>query len=70
VKYKKIKYDRDVQRLMRERKFPKQLRWLYDYFWRAENDERARGEELLPNACGNISTRFRGQGSKSHSSTR
>jgi hypothetical protein len=47
VKYKKIKYDRDVQRLMRERKFPKQLRWLYDYFWRAENDERARGEELL-----------------------
>jgi hypothetical protein len=43
VKYKK----RDVQRLMRERKFPKQLRWLYDYFWRAENDERARGEELL-----------------------
>jgi hypothetical protein len=40
MKYKKVKYDRDVQRLMRERKFPKQLRWLYDYFWRAENDAR------------------------------
>lgn len=47
MKYKKIKYDRDVQRLMRERKFPKQLRWLYDYFWSAENDDRAKGEELL-----------------------
>ena len=30
MKYKKIKYDRDVQRLMREKKFPKQLRYLYD----------------------------------------
>ncbi len=47
MKYKKIKYDRDVQRLMRERKFPPQLRDLYDYFWRAENDDLARGEELL-----------------------
>ena len=47
MKYKKIKYDRDVQRLMREKKFPKQLRWLYDYFWSAENDDRAKGEEVL-----------------------
>jgi hypothetical protein len=58
VKYKKVKYDRDVQRLMRERKFPKQLRWLYDYFWRAENDERARGEELLRGYAEEWPTRY------------
>ena len=58
MKYKKIKYDRDVQRLMRERKFPKQLRWLYDYFWRAENDERAKGEELLRGYAEEWPTRY------------
>ena len=58
MKYKKIKYDRDVQRLMRERKFPKQLRWLYDYFWGAENDERAKGEEVLRGYAEEWPTRY------------
>lgn len=58
MKYKKIKYDRDVQRLMRERKFPKQLRWLYDYFWSAENDDLAKGEEVLRDYAEEWPTRY------------
>jgi len=58
TKYKKIKYDRDVQWLMRERKFPKQLRSLYDYFWSAKNDERAAGEELLRGYAEGWPTRY------------